>query len=537
MSTYKSFYRNSIMFILFCQICAAQTQPQPLQSFGYIGVADYLRSHPGQHIAADWDYLSVDPPPWDPNAVVSLQSTFQLLQSNISPLNQPHPLKAFIDLGGVFWIQDLNSSDPNVYKLRDDAYDRWLKFIDAQGSYFYPSQIGQYVFAFTIANEPTFHQIPMSDVQWAANLVKTSGFPNIPTAVVEAGNQVAGAEYLNRPLADFVDWWGIDYFGIHPSADSRVTDAMSHLRTLMAGLTHSQKKLFNAIDGFYDSTIHACIGKGEMPGLAQAWFTMASDDPDMILTGVFLLTDLDQNSPGSASLGAEVLEKHAHLWQAVQNRKTPLYQSHLENVNCQTVSGWAWDSNQTDGSLLGTQGYTTNPAYLDIFVDSDFVRTFSAKLQQSTVSSDPIVGNGFHGFSIPLPDGAKNGIAHTVHVRISGTTTEIPGSPKQITCSNPTGYPGTQLASGRVNVPYSQSIWPFSNPEDYSFVLISGHLPAGLSINSQGVITGTPTASGSLFFSVRVGQVGQHPPTLPLCDDGLYSRNIFDRVFSITINP
>jgi putative Ig domain-containing protein len=529
-----SFCISGILFLLFCQICAAQVQSQPLQSFGYIGVADYLNSHPGAQIAADWDYLGVDPPPWDPNVIVNLQSTFQRLQSNIGPLGQPHPVKAFIDLGGVFWIRDFNSPDPNAYKLRDDAYDRWFSFINTQGSYFYPTQIGQYVFAFTIANEPTFHSIAMSDVQWAANLVKSAatGFPNIPTAVVEAGNMVADQGYLNRPLADFVDWWGIDFFGIHPSADSRVSDAMSHYRTLMAVLTHSQKKLFYTIDGYYDSADHACIGKSEMPGLGQAWFTMASTDPDAILTGVFLLPDLDANAIGSASLGADVMEKHAHMWQAIQNRKAPAYQSHLENANCQTISGWAWDSNQPDSSLLGSQGYITNPAYLDLVVDSNFVRTFSAKLQQSTVSVDPVVGNGFHGFSVPLPDIAKNGVPHTVHIQISGTTSEIAGSPRQVTCSNPNGFPGTQLANGSVNVPYSQSIWPFPNPQDFSFSLISGRLPAGLSINSLGMITGTPTASGSLSFLVRASLAGQQGS----CSDS-YANNIFDRVFSITINP
>jgi len=217
---------KGILFLLFCQVCAAQTQPQPLQSFGYVGVADYLSSHPGAQIAADWDYLGVDPPPWALNVIVNLQSTFQRLQSNTGPLGQPHPVKAFIDLGGVFWIRDFDSADPNAYKLRDDAYERWFRFINTQGSYFYPTQIGQYVFAFNIANEPTWHGISMSDVQWAANLVKSS-FPNISTAVVEAGNMVADQGYLNRPLADFVDWWGIDIYGIpygqniHPYYGSR----------------------------------------------------------------------------------------------------------------------------------------------------------------------------------------------------------------------------------------------------------------------------------------------------------------------------
>jgi hypothetical protein len=326
MNRYVFFGISSILFLLLCRICAtAQTQPQPLQSFGYVGVADYLRSHPGAHIAADWDYLGVDPPPWNLNAIVNLQSTFQVLQNNIGALGQPHPVKAFIDLGGVFWIRDLNSPDPNAYKLRDDAYDRWFNFIYAQGSYFDPARIGQYVIAFTIANEPTFHGIPMSDVQWAASLVKSSstGFPNIPTAVVEDGNMVSDPGYLDRPLADYVDLWGIDLYGIHPAIASQVSDAMSHYRTMMSGLAHSQKKFFYAMDGFFDTTLHACFAKRDMPGVAQEWFNVAGSDPDAILIGAFLLTDLDDNNIGSASLGTDVLEKQAHIWQSIANHRLP----------------------------------------------------------------------------------------------------------------------------------------------------------------------------------------------------------------------
>ena len=536
--TKSRFFRIASSLLVFISLhCNAYSQQQPLQSFGYVGIADYLRSHPGQHIAADWDFINSDPPPWNLNAVVNLQSTFQLLQNNIGALNQPRPLKAFIDLGGVFWIRDLNSPDSIRYKLRDDAWDRWSRFVYAQGTYFSSAQIGQYVLAFNIANEPGVWGIPMSDVQWAASLVKFT-FPNIPTAVIEWGSQVADPNYapsINYQLADFVDWWGIDAYGIHPNATPQVHDAMATFRNLMASLPHSQKKLFYATDGFFDSDLHSCFAKRDMPGIAQEWFNVATNDPDAILAGVFLLPDLDSNAIGSASLGTDTLEKQAHIWQSIRDHKIPAYQARLNDANCQTISGWAWDSNQSDNSLLGSQGYLTNPAYLDLFIGTDYIRSFPAKLQQSTVSADPVVGNGFHGFSIPLPDEYKYGVAQTYHVRISGTNIEIPGSPRQLTCSAPNWSP-TQLANGRVNTPYSQSIWPFPNPEDYYFLVVTGHLPSGLSVNPQGVVTGIPTSSGSFQFSLQVTLSGTNASFPNYCD-GLLAKNVFQRIYNITINP
>jgi hypothetical protein len=489
-----------------------------IQYFGYVGGADddqALRQTKGftnfAHLSAD-NYL---PDPFIKNRV-----------SAMAPLG----IKAVIDLGKVLWC-DYDGTG-RYLSICGDWVGRWSQWKAFNASILTPDQ----VLAFSIRDEPFNYNVSMYDFEQAAALVK-SDLPWAKLFMVEAACVVAtdncgwfpgsGAVAQYGGTLRNIDWIGLDDYGIYPKTDTTFQQAVNIFRSKFPG-----KKWIYVLDGYYDSATHACFGKSEMPGLGQAWFTVASTDPDAILAGVFLFPDMDVNAIGSASLGADVMEKHAHIGQAIQNRKAPAYQSHLENANCQTASGWAWDSNQTDSSLLGSQGYITNPAYLDLIVDSNFVRTFSAKLQQSTVSADPVVGNGFHGFSVPLPDIAKNGVPHTVHIRISGTTSEIPGSPRQVTCSNPSGYPGTQLANGSVNVPYSQSIWPFPNPQDFSFSLISGRLPGGLSINSSGVITGTPTASGSFLFSVRASLAGQQGS----CSDS-YTNNLFDRVFTIAINP
>jgi hypothetical protein len=201
--------------------------------------------------------------------------------------------------------------------FRPDYVDRWIQFKNAQGAYFQPDQIGRYVFAFNVFNEPRVWHGQMSDIQKVAALLKcpvtpsptdpspdcqrTGGFPFIPTTVVEFGGFVLDADYT---LADYVDWYGMDLFGVHPdSSGSKVQEIMDRYRNLMAPLAHSQKKVFYTIDGFYDTGIHPCLVRDDMPGIAQEWFNVASRDQTAITTGVFLLPDHFRLGVGQQPVG------------------------------------------------------------------------------------------------------------------------------------------------------------------------------------------------------------------------------------------
>ncbi|AEM49468.1 outer membrane autotransporter barrel domain protein [Stenotrophomonas maltophilia JV3] len=74
-----------------------------------------------------------------------------------------------------------------------------------------------------------------------------------------------------------------------------------------------------------------------------------------------------------------------------------------------------------------------------------------------------------------------------------------------ITVSPPTvTYTPTSPPAGTVGAAYSQSLAGASGgATPYSYVLASGSLPPGLSLASNGSLTGTPTANGSFNFSVR----------------------------------
>jgi hypothetical protein len=61
----------------------------------------------------------------------------------------------------------------------------------------------------------------------------------------------------------------------------------------------------------------------------------------------------------------------------------------------------------------------------------------------------------------------------------------------------------TTLPLGRVGVAFSQQITASGGTGPYVFTTLSGTLPAGLSLSSAGLISGTPTAAGSSTVTIR----------------------------------
>ena len=56
---------------------------------------------------------------------------------------------------------------------------------------------------------------------------------------------------------------------------------------------------------------------------------------------------------------------------------------------------------------------------------------------------------------------------------------------------------------GAVNAPFSGVVSATGGTEPYSFTLLAGSLPPGLSLNASGTLSGTPTAVGTFAFSVK----------------------------------
>ncbi len=70
------------------------------------------------------------------------------------------------------------------------------------------------------------------------------------------------------------------------------------------------------------------------------------------------------------------------------------------------------------------------------------------------------------------------------------------------TCAAGVTLSPSSLPNGTVGTSYSQTITASGGTSPYSYAVTSGGLPAGLSLSSGGVLSGTPTAGGTFNFTV-----------------------------------
>ena len=116
--------------------------------------------------------------------------------------------------------------------------------------------------------------------------------------------------------------------------------------------------------------------------------------------------------------------------------------------------------------------------------------------------------------SLTVPDGKTLTNNGTVTTEEGGT---LSGT---ITGNQPPKITTTSLSEGTVNTAYNQPLAADNNPTSWS--VTNGTLPYGLTLNSDGTITGTPSAVGSSTFTV----------TATNNDSGSDSKE-----FTLTINP
>ncbi|MBY0508039.1 MAG: Ig domain-containing protein [Bryobacteraceae bacterium] len=135
-----------------------------------------------------------------------------------------------------------------------------------------------------------------------------------------------------------------------------------------------------------------------------------------------------------------------------------------------------------------------------------------------TVSGPSLAGIpntvGQFSFTIRVQDGT--GASTQANVSISVNPAQLTVSP-------------SQLPDGTPNAPYLASLAATGGQQPYVWTLSSGALPAGLTLSSAGVLSGTPTASGVFSFSVRVTDTPNGAINYP---GGAATRD-----FTITVGP
>jgi hypothetical protein len=154
----------------------------------------------------------------------------------------------------------------------------------------------------------------------------------------------------------------------------------------------------------------------------------------------------------------------------------------------------------TPGSLPGAQA---GVAYNQVMTASP----------AGTYTYSLLTGNLPPGLTLNATTGALTGTAtalgtysFTIQALGAGGCNGTQSYSLAVTCPTVTVNPAT-LPNGLVGTAYNQALSAVPSGS-YSFVRVSGALPGGLTLSSFGVLSGTPTVSGTFSFTVRATGFG-----------------------------
>src|SRR5260370_40662643 len=108
--------------------------------------------------------------------------------------------------------------------------------------------------------------------------------------------------------------------------------------------------------------------------------------------------------------------------------------------------------------------------------------------------------SGTSSFTVEVTDSASKAAQQPLSIAISASSPVITTS---------------SLPAGQMGATYQATLSASGGTTPYSWSLVSGSLPGGLSLNSSsGVISGTPSAAGTSSFTAKVtdaaGKSAQH---------------------------
>ncbi len=146
--------------------------------------------------------------------------------------------------------------------------------------------------------------------------------------------------------------------------------------------------------------------------------------------------------------------------------------------------------NQPYSQTVGVSGGTSP---LSFSVSSGGLPAGLTLSSSGVVSGTPSAAGSFN-FTITVTDsaGASAVQAYTLTINTNGSSLEI-------TTSSP-------LPNGTVGTAYSQTLAATGGTQPYTWSVLSGALPPGISLGaSSGALTGTPSSAGTFNFTVQVG--------------------------------
>ncbi|WP_019990283.1 SdrD B-like domain-containing protein [Rudanella lutea] len=161
-------------------------------------------------------------------------------------------------------------------------------------------------------------------------------------------------------------------------------------------------------------------------------------------------------------------------------------------------------------TLTGTISFTNTPATNLTISAAGATTVVSVTAGQPsltfTLSGTSLISNGPASRTLTIVSSASSCGTASATYTVPATCT---------VCPTLTVTP-TTLLSGTVGVGYSQTLTTTGGVSSYTYAVVGGSLPAGLSLSPTGVISGTPTASVTTSFSVRVTDALNCSAVVPL---------------------
>jgi hypothetical protein len=94
----------------------------------------------------------------------------------------------------------------------------------------------------------------------------------------------------------------------------------------------------------------------------------------------------------------------------------------VERLDCDQISGWAWDRSQPD-----------TPISVDIYDGDNLLATVPADALREDLRSAGY-GDGNHGFVHVIPTSLKDGRPHVIRARVPADNTDLIATPQVLTC-------------------------------------------------------------------------------------------------------
>ena len=315
----------------------------------------------------------------------------------------------------------------------------------------------------------------------------TAAIPNPPLDQFQGGLVVSSASGTNFAVAHMIDPFGYESAG---------TTWLKTADGQQQGGTNATGRLEIIPQATSVATFGKANGLGDLSLLGS---------PAPIQIGNYVWYDADKDGQQNATEGplsnvtVELWKNDTKIASAVTNASGEYYFSD------KNASGVTWIGTGADTALLPNMAYE-----LKIYTKQAQLDTTELTIQDNTLNSgnDQNDSDAFmRGDSaiISLTTGVAGATDHTFDFGFGA-----------IPCSLITMTPNP-LPDGTVGTPYSAQIGAIGGTSPYQFLWLvgsTGTLPAGLSMDAAGLVSGTPTAPGSFAVKIIVKDAHECPDTL-----------------------